>query len=255
VGAQVLALNADASRMSVIDINGILSLVDLRADGGRGEHLAMERKDAWGMQWSSDDPQLLAIMEKTRMYIFRGMEPEEPVLSSGYLCAFSDLRITAVLLDDMMAAPDQPDKDFMIEFETKALRDTRQMLGSVGAEDTYQYVADNSHERLWRLLAEHSLQALDFAMADKAFVRCSDYHGVQFTKQLQRLDDPRKQTAEVAAYFKRFDEAEQCYLAMDRPDLAIELRMRLGDWFKVEKLAQAGAGDDVLLRRAHNHIG
>jgi hypothetical protein len=52
-------------------------------------------------------------------------------------------------------------------------------------------------------------------------------------KQLQRLDDPRKQTAEVAAYFKRFDEAEQCYLAMDRPDLAIELRMRLGDWFKV----------------------
>ena len=103
----MLALNADASRMSVIDINGILSLVDLRADGGRGEHLAMERKDAWGMQWSSDDPQLLAIMEKTRMYIFRGMEPEEPVLSSGYLCAFSDLRITAVLLDDMMAAPDQ----------------------------------------------------------------------------------------------------------------------------------------------------
>ena len=127
----------------------------------------------------------------------------------------------------------QPDKDLMIQFETKALRDTRQMLGSVGAEDAYQFVADNSHERLWRLLAEHSLHALDFAMADKAFVRCSDYQGVQFTKQLQRLDDPRKQTAEVAAYFKRFDEAEQCYLAMDRPDLAIELRMRLGDWFKV----------------------
>jgi hypothetical protein len=83
-------------------------------------------------------PQLLAIMEKTRMYIFRGMEPEEPVLSSGYLCAFSDLQITAVLLDDMMAAPDQPDKDLMIQFETKALRDTRQMLGSVGADDAYQ---------------------------------------------------------------------------------------------------------------------
>jgi hypothetical protein len=48
-------------------------------------------------------------------------------------------------------------------------------------------VADNSHERLWRLLAEHSLHALDFAMADKAFVRCSDYQGVQFTKQVQQL--------------------------------------------------------------------
>jgi WD repeat-containing protein 35 len=54
----VLALNCDATRLSVIDINGILSLVDLRADGGRGEHLPMERKDAWGMQWSSDNPQV-----------------------------------------------------------------------------------------------------------------------------------------------------------------------------------------------------
>jgi hypothetical protein len=39
-----------------------------------------------------------------------------------------------------------------------------------------------------------------------------------------------KQRAEVAAYFKRFKHAEQIYLDMDYTDLAIELRMRLGDW-------------------------
>lgn len=43
----------------------------------------------------------------------------------------------------------------------------------------------------------------------------------------------RVQRAEVAVYFKRFDEAEQAYQRMDRPDLAIDMRMRLGDWFKV----------------------
>jgi hypothetical protein len=28
---------------------------------------------------------LFAMMEKTRMYIFRGLNPEEPVSSSGYI--------------------------------------------------------------------------------------------------------------------------------------------------------------------------
>ncbi len=32
-------------------------------------------------------------------------------------------------------------------------------------------------------------------------------------------------------YFKRFDEAEQIYLDMDRSDLAVALRVKLGDWF------------------------
>lgn len=40
------------------------------------------------MKWASDNPELLAIMEKTRMYVLRGLEPEEPILSSGYICSF-----------------------------------------------------------------------------------------------------------------------------------------------------------------------
>ena len=37
---------------------------------------------------SADNPELWACMEKTKMYIFRGLEPEEPVLSTAYLCSF-----------------------------------------------------------------------------------------------------------------------------------------------------------------------
>ncbi len=58
-----------------------------------------------------------------------------------------------------------------------------------------------------------------------------------------------KQKAEVAAYFKRFDEADAIYRDIDRKDLAIELKMRLGDWFKVWQLLQTGGGDDALLNR------
>ena len=32
----------------------------------------------------------------------------------------------------------------------------------------------------------------------------------------------------------RFDEAEKLYLEVDRRDLAVGMRRRLGDWFKVK---------------------
>ena len=45
--------------------------IDLHA-----QKLAMERKEVWDFHWARDNPDLLAIMEKTRMYIIRGTEPE-----------------------------------------------------------------------------------------------------------------------------------------------------------------------------------
>lgn len=38
------------------------------------------------------------------------------------------------------------------------------------------------------------------------------------------------QQAEVAAYFKQISEAETMYANLNRKDLAIDLRMMLGDW-------------------------
>jgi hypothetical protein len=49
-----------------------------------------------------------------------------------------------------------------------------------------------------------------------------------------------KQKAEVSAYFKRFNEAENLYREIDRKDLAIELRMRLGDWYALIRGVERG---------------
>ena len=63
-----------------------------------------------------------------------------------------------------------------------------------------------------------------------------NFAGIQFVKRLKLLEnDKMKQRAEVAAYFQRFDEAEALYREMDRRDLAIDLRVRLGDWYAVTK--------------------
>ena len=73
-----------------------------------------------------------------------------------------------------------------------------------------------------------ALEKLEFDLAEKSFVECSDYQGIQFVKRLRELGNNKMQAAEVSAYFHKFDEAEEMYVEMDRKDLALELRKRLG---------------------------
>lgn len=120
--AQRIALNADDSRLAMVDTQGTAYMLNRRpvkggvqGDGADrmyhyddrsgelvGERMAFERRDTWDIKWSRDDPELLALMSKTRMYTFRGLEPEEPVVSMGHICDFNDLQIRACLLDEVM---------------------------------------------------------------------------------------------------------------------------------------------------------
>jgi len=248
-----IALNADNTKLSIIDINAVLSVIKLDEDG---KTLDFERRDAWDMLWADDNRDLLAVMEKTKLYVFRDAEPEEPVASSGYLCKHGGLQIMAAMMDEIIQHRNIPMNEMIVNFPTKSLRDVGEMLQTVKVEDTFAYVEDHPHPKLWRLLAEASLEQLEFAVAEKSFVKCSDYPGIQFVKDLKLLNDKMKQRAKVASYFERFDEAESIYREIDRRDLAIELRVMLGDWFRVVQLAQfGGAGDDELLRTAWKEIG
>ncbi|XP_071854382.1 WD repeat-containing protein 35-like isoform X2 [Apostichopus japonicus] len=259
-----LALNCNSSRLAIIDISGILTFFDLESrwvnpEGQEviGQQLDFERKDVWDMKWAEDNSELFAMMEKTRMYIFRNLDPEEPLLSSGYICKFEDLQIKSVLLDEIMRDPEHPNRESVLEIDIKSLRDTRDLLEKVGIEDAAQFIEDNPHPRLWRLLAESALENLDLKMAEQAFVRCRDYQGIEFVKRLKNLQSETMRSAEVAAYFKRFEEAERMYMDMDRRDLAVNLRIKLGDWFRVVQLLKSGGGtgDDTQLQQAWNAIG
>uniref|UniRef100_A0A7N6BEQ9 WD repeat-containing protein 35 n=1 Tax=Anabas testudineus TaxID=64144 RepID=A0A7N6BEQ9_ANATE len=263
--AYYMSLNCNSSRLAIIDITGVLTLLDMdvraATDSGNqqsaGDPSKFERKDVWDMKWANDNPDLFAMMEKTRMYVFRNLDPEEPIQTSGYICNFEDLEIKSVLLDEIMKDPERPNKDNLINFEIRSLRDSRALIEKVGIEDASQFIEDNPHPRLWRLLAEAALQKLDLKTAEQAFVRCKDYQGIEFVKRLGNLQSEPMKQAEVAAYFSRFEEAERMYLDMDRRDLAISLRIKLGDWFRVLQLLKTGSGDcdDTLLQQAYNAIG
>ena len=258
---QNLKINCDSTQLAFVDPHGLMCMMPidetLFSPVSRPAHLleGFERKDVWDVMWASDNAEMFLVMEKTRMYIFRGTDPEEPVPSAASPCQFRNLKVKAVNFDDIMSLPDRPNKESVVDFETKSLRDTRELIQTVSAKEGFAYVEDHPHPRLWSLVAEAALATLDFVVAEKAVVRCRDYAAIQFVKRIQTLDDPQKQKAEINAYYHRFDEAEKIYKEMDRKDLALELRARLGDWFRVVQLVQEGGGDQSLLQLAWENIG
>lgn len=220
-----------------------------------GRKLAVERKDVWDICWAENDADLIVIMEKTKMIVFHDETPEEPVTSSAYLARFQDLEIRVVALDVLMQHPEKVQKEFVVDYESKALREVREKTASEGLHVAYDYADRNPHPRLWKLLAIAALEELELAVAEKCFVRCDDYYGIQFVKQLLTMTDKMKARAEVSVYLHRFDEAEAIYREIDRKDLAIQLRKRLGDDMRVVQLLQTGGGNDKLVREAWDSIG
>ncbi|XP_058123724.1 WD repeat-containing protein 35-like [Anopheles ziemanni] len=256
-----LAINCNSNRAAMIDCNGVLTTLTLRDDTTSNEleqssgHI--ERKDVWAICWAKDNPQLLAIMEKTRMYILRGADPEEPITCSGYICHFEELEITGVLLDDIIKGGATPNvKEHLVQLRVKSLRDTEDLLAHVGIAEAKQFIEDNPHPRLWRLLAEASLKKLDLETAEAAFVRCSNYPGIQLIKRLRTIQLEALQRAEIGAFFGEFDEAEKLYMDVDRRDCAVRLRQTLCDWFRTVQLYRLGPGtSDQQMENAWREIG
>jgi len=308
--AATIALNCDATRLSVIDINGICTLYDITQCTAHLQQciaLTFERRDIWNLLWSTDNPVLFTVMEKNKMYIIRDTEPEEPITSHHYLLAFNDLIVTTINLDelyiqsvqmnnqqqnggggngmnDTMNATVNSLADYISRIETKSLRDTRQLLQTpeVPTQEILHYLQQHSHPKLWRLVADYALQQLytsnntekhnafsmqtstsqqqlrfTFEFIEMCYIYLNDYYSIDFLHSLQLLVNPYQRRAEIAVYLKRFDEAEQTYLQHDLPHLALSLRQRLGDWFRVVQLIQQypSLANDTLLLHAYNEIG
>ena len=192
---QTIVMNNNCTKFAIVDINGVQSFFDTEAipPGSKvpGYHLPNERKEVWSVIWSEDEPNLCAIMEKNRLYVMRDFEAEEPVLSPGYLCKFSDLEVKAVLLDDILRAPEdiKSISEMIATYECKALRDTRDHLQEISLKDAIKFVEENSHPRLWKLICETALEKLDFDVAARAFVYMKDYFGLQLIERLRAMDD------------------------------------------------------------------
>jgi len=57
-----------------------------------------------------------------------------------------------------------------------------------------------------------------------------------FIQRVSQIPHETLKKAEVAAWFGKYDDAEKLYIEIDRKDLAIRMRKKLGDWFKVKDI-------------------
>jgi WD repeat-containing protein 35 len=292
-----IELSCHSSKLGIIDASGVFSIIDLDArpshpetnfdpegsmdgaaggegegktsgEGGRGgenkgagQRLKVERRDVWDMKWADDNDEMICVMEKTKLQVFRGEIAEEPITASGFLCRFQNLEVRSVILDEILKQPIEqqpqpPSRDLVIDFESKSLREVREKMTSEGLAAGYAAAERSPHPRLFRLIAETALEALDLMTAEKSFVKCEDYHAIQLVRQLREMEatDKMKARAEVAVYLKKYDDAEALYREIDRKDLAISMRKRICDYPRVVQLLQTGGGNDVLMREAWDKI-
>ncbi len=93
--------------------------------------------------------------------IFKDTTPEEPTSCSGYICSFSELQVKVALLDDLMQRPENPSQSDVLDFDTKSLRLFYELLEKVNLQEATQFIEQNPHQKLWRLLAEAALNQVD----------------------------------------------------------------------------------------------
>ena len=77
----------------------------------------------------------------------KDFESEEPILSAGYLCDFTDLEVKSVLLDEILKDPEEIKQisDMFVTREQKYLRETREILTSASLKEAVDFVEKNSH--------------------------------------------------------------------------------------------------------------
>lgn len=221
--------------------------------------LPFERKDVWNVQWSDENELTFCFLEKNRLNIIKRLEPEEVLTCNGYLAEFRNLNITTVKLDELLFKP--PDtkpevNDFVIRVETRVLRDLREHIRhNIKLEEIYKYVDTHSNRKLWELFLRHALTLLDFPNAEKALIHMNDYMGLCFLKRLKSIDDDALKQAEVAQFFEDYDEAESLYIQNERSDLAIAMRLKLGQWERVIALMhQSGIVKEDQMKIAYTNL-
>lgn len=66
------------------------------------------------------------------------------------------------------------------------------------------------------MLGEAAVNNMNLISAESAFIRSLDYPGIQFIKKLQGISNEQLKKAVIAAYFKKYDDAEKIFLESDR---------------------------------------
>ena len=232
---RLVAQSSDGGRLGIVDLWGDLAVWEVppfsESSSSPSFNPALVRKEVYDILFASDDPVLFAVLEKNRLYVFRGERPEEPISVSGALRGFSDLTVSIV-------RPDSNGCRSVTVHQTKALRQQWDILKTVrNFQDAMDHAKAHPHPRTWRMLAEGGLADLStFPVAKEAFSKSGDWGALEW---LKRVEDEMVRSGEMRFrilkaerhwFSGEFDQAKMEYEEMGRADLAERLALRCGFW-------------------------
>jgi WD repeat-containing protein 35 len=101
----IIGINCDQTRLALIDITGVLNILEVNSQGG--SVLEFEKKECWALKWSDDHPMQLSFMEKVKLTTVTNVTVGPQISTEGYICAFNNLKVIYCYLDDIMQSPDE----------------------------------------------------------------------------------------------------------------------------------------------------
>ena len=262
-----ISLNLNSDRLAVLCTNGKFNLFQLEHNSGK--LLDFTRKDVWDCRWSEDSNSFFVLNEKSKLFMFTykdqfTVEDKEELAGSshGCLCEVKNLVAKVINFDDFYLDLIEKNLDFfhlgnyVEQFESDLLKTTKQLFDKGDLVEISKFIEQNSHQTLWTLLADWSLRANNFEIAELALVKCRNFAGIQFLKRLRKLNDQNLQKAEVCLYLREFDQAKQIFQQTGRLDLEINMRKLFGDWESLLELVRNELGaDQTFLSTVYDELG
>lgn len=254
-------LNFDCSKLAVVDFGGNLGMLSLNQD--KFTSISFERKDVWDLMWSAEDPNLFAVMEKSKMVVFRDLEPEDAPQDCstqiGYFGSFNDLKIRVIDMDNLSDSSPSNIKSVVFECESKLLRSAKHVMETSGFDKAMEIIEKNPHPALIREIGNQALINLDLNNARRCMIKLQDYVGITLVKRLQNLartaPDPKKEKALALVHLGRINEAEDILNEIDRPDLIFEVNYSLGNWSRVVQMGKTGGATDSVMEKCWSLMG
>ena len=84
----MMALNCTGSRLAIVGKYNTMRFIDLPDAGTFTPVAGFERKEVWSIEWDGEKDDTLAIMEKQRMAIIRGIEVSIWAINRAFLNGF-----------------------------------------------------------------------------------------------------------------------------------------------------------------------
>lgn len=243
-----ISLNKNSSKLAIIDKSKFY-VYDFDANnvqtGEEGQLLNIEFHDVWDMMWASDNNDMIAIIEKTKLMIVDTvkLEHEDSFGLNGCICSFSQFHVKTIALEnltfDSLNGQAECISDYTANIESKHIKQLRETMAQSTSDAISYLIQFPFYSSLWNIIKEESLIKLDLETAKLAMVKCKDILGLQFVKRVETIKDERLQKGEVCAYLGKLKESEQIYFEMDRPDLAIHMNKLTGNYDSVLRILQS----------------